>query len=699
MIDVAGIIKENARRKEEINKPYNPETGEGCQGERVCLKITDAPFPILWLPKPMMDESVCKELKRKKSIAALFKSVKEEMTDSDFVEFWLAFCELRIKYDYEYFAYLYETIEDGDSHEDIPFKLNYAQRDLLDIIESQRTNSIPIRIIILKARQLGLSTEVQLYMFWIQAVHKKNWHSVICAHELSASVTIRAMFNKVVENMPPINGKKYTISPFQNSQNIKIVPERGCRITVGTAERPESVRSQNPAMAHMSEVAFYPNTTKKGTAQLIGSIVGPMKRQPYTMLVYESTANGVGDYFHGEWEKSKKGESAFTPVFLPWYYKREYSAAFDGRYYNHSGKIEVGDIEGFVLSLDEYEQNLFFNHKRCLLENINWYRVKNAEMSSDEIMRQEYPSDDIEAFQDSGLPAFRSYHVESLRKDCMLPVSVGDLASDCPPSQAKTEPKKRKGILSNISFVEDAEALTAVKGSDPKVRERKERNKLKVWDFPDKTINVSNRYLVVFDPQKGLSENADWGVITVFDRYWMMHNGKPEIVAQWKGKIDKDITIWIAAQIASYYNNALLVVESNTYDSEHREDDSELIFDTIADCYNNLYSRTSSDKIKEGFPIKYGFNTNKSTKPMIISHFVIMLRERGYIEREEEALNEARVYEQKENGSYGAKVGKHDDILMTRMIGCYICYEMPLPVVIDDLPKYKTQKPVGHSSF
>jgi hypothetical protein len=36
-------------------------------------------------------------------------------------------------------------------------------------------------------------------------------------------------------------------------------------------------------------------------------------------------------------------------------------------------------------------------------------------------MKQEYPSDDIEAFQDSGLPAFRSEDVEKLRKDCRKP--------------------------------------------------------------------------------------------------------------------------------------------------------------------------------------------------------------------------------------------------------------------------------------
>ena len=188
-------------------------------------------------------------------------------------------------------------------------------------------------------------------------------------------------------------------------------------------------------------------------------------------------------------------------------------------------------------------------------------------------------------------------------------------------------------------------------------------------------------------------------MIAVFDRYWMMYGGKPEIVAEWRGRVDKDIAIWIAAQIAKYYNNALLVVESNTYDSDSKEDDAEFIFDTIADYYTNLYSRTPADKIKEGVPLEYGFNTNKSTKPMIKDNYVTMLREKGYVERNGMALDEARIYEQKKNGRFGAKEGGHDDILMTRMIGCHICYELQTPAVIENRPMSVSRRMVGESSF
>jgi len=250
-----------------------------------------------------------------------------------------------------------------------------------------------------------------------------------------------------------------------------------------------------------------------------------------------------------------------------------------------------------------------------------------------------------------------------------------------------------------LGFIEDKEALADIISGGKDYIEKAERDKLKVWEFPDSEIKVSDRYVVVFDPQKGISESADWGVMTVFDRFPMVYGGVPEIVAEWRGRIDKDIAVWIAVQVAKFYNNALLVVESNTYDSDYKEDDSEFVFDTVAEYYDNLYSRTPADKIKDGIPVKYGFNTNRSTKPMIIGNYVAILREKGYKERNHEALNEARVYEQKKNGSFGAKLGKHDDILMTRMIGCYICYDLPAPVILDDVPKYKPERPTGESSI
>ena len=675
-------------------------TGLGCYGERVCLKIDDSPFPLLYLPVEMMSEDVCVQLKRYKSIKRLFEINKEEYTPEKEFLFWISFCSLRAKYDFEYYCIAYIIIRDKTTAVDIPFKLNRPQREkLLPVLEDMRTNGLPIRFNYLKSRQIGGSTLIQIYMNWIQMFHRNNWNSVVCAHIKDAAIRIRAMYERAIENMLPIDEKKYTIKNYKNTQNIKQVPERGCLITIGTALEPDSVRSDDVKMAHLSEMAYYPDTENNNPQLTEATITSSIPEEPYTLIGRETTANGIGDYFYEQWEKAKAGKTVFENIFVPWYFPEIYSRDFDEYYYLHNGKRKKGNIVDFVKSMNEYEINTFTNHPDCTLENLNWRRLKAGTMPNERFMKQEFPLDDIEAFQDSGMPAFRSEDIEAMRKDCKPPVSVGILASDCSPALAKTETSRRNEILSNLHFIEDKEALTDILSGDTKLIELKERDKLKVWVFPDLELSVSDRYVVVFDPQKGISESADWGVMTVFDRFPMVYGGVPEIVAEWKGRIDKDIAIWVAAQIAKFYDDALFVVESNTYDSDFKEDDSEFIFDTISYYYNNLYSRTPADKIKDGIPVKYGFNTNRSTKPMIISNYVAILREKGYKERNQEALNEARVYEQKKNGSFGAKLGKHDDILMTRMIGCYICYDLPIPIILEDVQKYKPKRTVGESSI
>lgn len=683
MKQIDDIIIENNKRNAQLEKPYNPITGEACYGERVHLHIADAPVPDTYIPVQMAKEPLVAQLLKHRSMAEMYKSHNLELTEHELEQCWIDVCEIRIKYDAEYYFARYETIEDATEEKLIPFVMNPPQREFHRMVMDDLLDDRPVRIVTLKARQHGISTYIQMLFSWVQKIKKKRWNSVVCAHQHDASKNIRSMYSRSMEYMMPIGGIKYEMSNFEGTQNIKELKERGCRIAVGSAEKPDGLRSQNAKLAHFSEVAFYPDTDKKKTGSLIASILGTLKLAPWTVIVHESTANGRGNYFETEYNRAKIGDSAYKAIFLPWFWSPIYIEEFNGEYYNSSGRKEPGTIEEFIATLSEYEKTIFNNNPSCTLEKLNWYRGKAGEMSTPAQMKQEYPSDDVEAFQDSGRPVFRYEDIEKLRPECRLPRSIGTLTSDAPPSIANVERQRRKEILSNIQFREDKEATEVVKGSDSKLINRMTQDKLWIWRHPS-SLNIRDRYLVVFDPQRGITDSADWGVISVFDRMPMMSGEAPELVAQFRGHIDKDITIWIAVQIATYYNNALLVVESNTYDSQFRDDDSELIFDTIKDYYPNLYARTEADKVREGAPVKWGFNTNKKTKPLIIANFESILREDGYIERDLRALNEAHMFEVKDNGSTGAKSGQNDDILMTRMIGMYICYTMPLPRVIEE---------------
>ena len=140
------------------------------------------------------------------------------------------------------------------------------------------------------------------------------------------------------------------------------------------------------------------------------------------------------------------------------------------------------------------------------------------------------------------------------------------------------------------------------------------------------------------------------------------------------------------AQIAKFYFDAFLAVENNTAYSKMNDTDgdvSELFFPILLPLYDNLYNSNHSKTIKhKPKEVRWGFNTNPSTKVGIIQNLRTLLRNHGYMEREPEALNEYSYYMQYPNGKYGNVPGKHDDRVMARAIGFWVDKEMDPPKIV-----------------
>lgn len=657
-------IKENAIRLDKFRKTYDPFTGEGSTAvprEKVYIQELGQ----LFLPAAMIQET--------KWIPDLVKcgSIKDFLRQHLYWEHSVEteeivieeLIKIRIRYDFEFWAASFVHITDKLTAKSINFILNYPQRILLGKYEKQRSEGKPIRLILVKARQWGGSTLTQIYMAWIQLVHKTSWNSVICAHVKDGSSTIKGMYTKLLQDYPAAllpNGETPRFQPFEHRQNISIIKATDCKVTIGSAESPESVRSQNIYMVHFSEVAMFPDTPQKRTADLISSIVSSIPISPYTVVVMESTAKGEGDYFYNEYQAAKQGKSDKEPLFIPWFLIPIYT-------------LPVSDYKTLIETLSPYENFLW--EKGVTLEAIAWYREKRRSYQSHQQMMSEFPSDDIEAFAATGEGVFDKYLVERLKKNCRPPRHIGEIIS-------KTHHTKSKESLSDLQFKEDV------------------TGKLFIWEYPEERA-VSDRYITVVDVG-GRGEKADYSVILVMDRYWQMYGGVPEVVAQWYGHIDHDLLVWKAAQIAAFYNKALLVIESNTLETENTDGEhTEFILDTLAGAYPNLYSRTDPVKIREGAPVNYGFHTNRSTKTMIIDNMVAILRDEPYVERDESACFEFNIFEKKPNGTFGAKEGQgnHDDKVMARMIALYICYRLPLPREINNTAGKKKKNPLSSEAY
>lgn len=212
--------------------------------------------------------------------------------------------EERAANDFAYWAATRGRIKNKHGGDDIPFRLNYAQRRLVDALEKMRKGGRPIRLILLKARQWGGSTCVQLYMAWLQLMQCKSLNSLIIAHQSACTDEIKDMFDRLVKGLTDEAGEhrqELHVSNVGRSRSIFRIDERNAKIKVGTAERPDSCRGGDYSLVHCSEVGIWKSTLGKTPEQILRSACSGVLYEPMTMIVYESTANGTGNFFHREY--------------------------------------------------------------------------------------------------------------------------------------------------------------------------------------------------------------------------------------------------------------------------------------------------------------------------------------------------------------------------------------------------------------
>lgn len=298
------------------------------------------------------------------------------------------------------------TITDKLSGARIPFILNAPQQRVAALMEQQRKAGKPIRLIMLKARQWGGSTLVQTYMAWMQMVRHKGWNSIICAHVKDASANIRGMYSLLLRDYPEHlkegNPKEWAFTPFEKSLNVNQITARDCRVAVASAQAPNAVRGGNYQMAHLSETAFWGDGDWEAAEQIVRTIGGTVAREPETLVVMESTANGTGNYFHHEWQRAVEGKSDKIPVFVPWHEIEIYTRP-----------VSDDERDSLLASLDEYETSLLLHHG-VSLPHLAWYHDKRREYATHAQMMAEYPSTPEEAFCSVASPLFSAEECDKL---------------------------------------------------------------------------------------------------------------------------------------------------------------------------------------------------------------------------------------------------------------------------------------------
>ena len=264
--------------------------------------------------------------------------------------------------------------KDGETK---PFKLNNKQNQLVDDIMAAPE---PKRILILKGRQFGISTII-LALFFIKCLWIKNTRAAVISHTEDATKKLFRRINFFT--------KMFTIRPALDKESEKeySFPKSNSYFYIGTAGTKTFGRGDNLTDLHCSEVAFWDNAgaIMNGLLQAVGK----------TGNIYiETTANGIGNYFHRLWIKSwKEAQASWRAVFYSWIDFDEYELDTNG------------------LTRTAYEQHLVDTYK-LTDRKLAWRRWKVNETETDggyepeQIFKQEYPLTPEEAFLASGNPVF-----------------------------------------------------------------------------------------------------------------------------------------------------------------------------------------------------------------------------------------------------------------------------------------------------
>ena len=678
---VNAMLQENARRYKHLFSQPDQRTGKGMEGHTEKVFIPDYTLPTQYLYPETAAEPIYQQVLKHGSIKAFTQYYNSQVQDGSPItarDVEDALFITRCKSDPSFVFAVCFVILFKETGEKRPFIMRYAQRRLLWKLECMRRAGKPIRLILLKARQWGGSTLVQLYMAWIQLFLRSGWNSIIVAQTDATSRRIKAMYSLVLERFPAFifDEEQLKFSPKERSNSDFVITNQSRKVirdnvvTVSSYEHIDSEAGANVALAHFSEVALWNETPMKTPESVVRVVDGGMLELPLTLQVLESTARGRAGYFYDEWQEAKAGRSSREALFVPFmeieFDTLEFDSPTQKRRFAEQliANKDQRSTEDRTAEPGSYLYSLWL--KGATLEHINLYVHKRKGYHDHAHIASEMPSDDIECFMYSGNLIFNPDLIEQQRSEfCTQPAWIGDI------TLPDTTVQNGSAVLS------------------PRLH-KTPTGDLRIWKNPDTKLNVPDRYLVTVDVG-GRSDRADWSVITVFDRWATRIGGRLEVVARWRAHLRYDLMAWKAVAIAEYYNHAHLVFESNTFDKKKADakeyveqgDHIRGILNTIEDSYDNLYMRASTDEedIRNGILQKVGFQTNKKTKQDIVDAFLVAFEDGHMLDPDERFYTEAGIYEQRTDGSYGNIQGKdnHDDIVMTNMIGWYVHQHMAAP--------------------
>lgn len=559
----------------------------------------------------------------------------------------------------------------------VAFEWNRAQRKFAAFLIHCLVNGIPIRCIILKARQLGFSTLIAAFFYWLSSMNPHRG-ALVVAHEMDSA---RNLFDKsklfykcTPQEMRPMkkNSNRTEIYFANPDEDGPLGLES--RILVETAGNEDLGASFTLHFVHLSEFARYEKVVD--VKNMMTSLNQAIPNLPGTAKIIETTAQGEG-YFKDMWDNE---ESEYEKIFISWIAQEEYRLECDPKNYP-----ELSDVEDTLFGNEEMEaenvrQQIVYwypewkeptpsNKKRIdheVMCRIVWRRWAIKELCENDKtkFRQEYPTTPDDAFAVSGTGVFDQKMLAETKRALKLAIA-----------------EKR---------IVPATYRYAAKSSDSRTH-NKNWWKRSFYQAPYGALTVyedpipGEKYVIGADPSDGLLEGGDNSAACV------LHCGVGRLrqVAMWAKPIEPDEFADLLYGLGMLYNKALLGVE---VENMGRATLLRLAKDLF---YPNLFFRKLQDELSEKRQTKFGWYTTSISKPIMISTGQAAVRDDDINLMDIPTIDEFTAYKRMDGGSYGAPQGKKDDRVMSTLIAIQMAKQIHITLANDRNTKPPRMSPEG----
>lgn len=515
----------------------------------------------------------------------------------------------------DYKTYFQKCLKIRDKSSRItPFKTNSAQDRLIKIIEDWKRSEPDeskrptLYIIILKARQLGFSTATE-GVFFHDLNFSFNKVAMVVSFDEDSAVTINDMSDRFYQYLPQFLKPKRRSSRgkgilFENPRFDPAKPiDENNDPGLQSKFLIETAKNLNAGSSYTINYLHISELAKWDKPE--ETMTSLMQSVPDygSVVIVESTAKGM-NYFQELWDNAERGKNNFVPLFVAWFENPAYRAPYTG------------------FTLTKYEQEI---KKTYNLDNdqLQWRRntIKDKLNGDENTFKQEYPCAPEEAFLTTGTPVFDNEKV-ILHKKRLESI----YEQNAPKRGNFTWTPHGEQIWDNsIKFVEDKHGFVTI------------------FEEPQKNIP----YVIGGDIAEG---GADYSAGQV------LNNLTGRQVAKWHGHIDTDLYAKYMYCLGRYYNSALLSIEMN-FDLHPVKELQRL-------NYPLQYRREVIDSRTKQKQNRYGFRTDRITRPVVIADLVSIVRENIELIRDIDTLDEMLTFVRNDVGRPEAMSGKHDDLVM-----------------------------------